>query len=135
MPVTPNSIITPQTPRSNSVVCTAAKSTYSDGANMQELFAAGPNGARVTRVWAIPRATVSNTQLQLYKVPAGGASTPFFFRSVLMASHTISGSTEAPVTDFGFSDLNPLVLRANEELHCALGVAGNVVFHAEGADY
>lgn len=135
MAVTPNSIITPQSPRSQAAVCNAAKTTYADGANTVSLFVAGPNGARVTRVWAIPRANVPATQLQLYKAPAGGSAAPFLYRTALMSLYNISGATEAPVTDFGFSDDNPLIMKANEELYCAVGQAANVVFHAEGADY
>lgn len=134
MAVTPNSIVTPQTPRSQQAVCTAAKTTYGDAANLVTLFVAGGNGARITRLWTVPRATVTATQLQLYK---GQAGSPVLYKTGVMAAYTMAQTTECPVTDFGFSEDNPLILDANEELSCAIGVAlaGGIAFHAEGADY
>ena len=74
MPVTPNSIVTPQTPKSATVVASVANTDYDDiPANAAgALITAGPNGARVTRIYAIPRGTVTATQLQLYRSTDAG---------------------------------------------------------------
>lgn len=137
MTVTANSIITPQTPRSATAVAVTANSTYSDTpTNTVALFTAGPNGSRITRITASARATVTATELQLYRSVDAG-TTKRFFRSKLMAAYTVAQTTENVATDFGFSDDNPLILGANEVLYAAIGVnlAGGIVFNAEGADY
>lgn len=137
MAVTPNSIVTPQAPRSGTAVCTNANTTYSDApANAVKLATAGPNGARVTRVSAIPRGTVTPTQLQLYR-SADGGTTKRLFRSALMAAHSMSATAETPIVDFGYADENPLLLGPGEELWCAAGVAAaaGICFTAEWGDY
>jgi hypothetical protein len=138
MPVTPNSIVTPQTPKSATVVATVANTDYDDiPANAAgALITAGANGARVTKIYAIPRATVTATQLQLYR-SADGGTTKRLFESALMVAYTMAATTEAPTTDFGYSDDNPLILSANEVVYPAIGVAlaAGVVFVAEWADY
>lgn len=139
MAVTANSIITPQTPKAATVVATAANSDYDDvPANAAgALITAGANGARVTKLYAIPRATVTATQLQLYRDGDGSGAAKRLFDSALMAAYTMAQTTEAPTTDFGYSDDNPLILAAGEKVYPAIGVAlaGGVVFVAEWADY
>ena len=138
MPVSPNSIVTPQTPKSATVVASVANTDYDDiPANAAgALITAGPNGARVTKIYAIPRATVTATQLQLYRSTDAG-TTKRLFESALMAAYTMAATTEAPTTDFGYSDDNPLILGAGEVVYPAIGVAlaAGVVFVAEWADY
>lgn len=138
MAVTANSIITPQAPKAATVVATAANTDYDDiPANVAgALITAGPNGARVTRLYAIPRATVTATQLQLYRSTDAGV-TKRLFESALMAAYTMAATTDCPVTDFGYSDDNPLILAAGEVVYPAIGVAlaAGVVFVAEWADY
>ena len=138
MPVTPNSIVTPQTPKSATVVASVANTDYDDiPANAAgALITAGPNGARVTRIYAIPRATVTATQLQLYRSTDAG-TTKRLFRCALMAAYTMAATTEAPITDFGYSDDSPLILGPNEVVYPAIGVAlaAGAVFVAEWADY
>ncbi len=138
MPVTPNSIVTPQTPKSATVVASVANTDYDDiPANAAgALITAGANGARVTKIYAIPRATVTATQLQLYRSTDAG-TTKRLFESALMAAYTMAATTEAPNTDFGYSDDNPLILGAGEVVYPAIGVAlaAGVVFVAEWADY
>ena len=138
MPVTPNSIVTPQTPKSATVVASVANTDYDDiPANAAgALITAGANGARVTKIYAIPRATVTATQLQLYRSTDAG-TTKRLFESALMAAYTMAATTEAPNTDFGYSDDSPLILGAGEVVYPAIGVAlaAGVVFVAEWADY
>lgn len=135
MPVTPNSIITPQAVRSGTAKPTTANSTYTDTpTNTVKLVTAGANGARLTRIDAIPLANVTATQLQLFRSTDGG-TTKKFFSSKLMAAYTMSQVTAAPITDFGYSDLNPLILASNEEIYAAIGVTGAVCFEAEWGDF
>lgn len=137
MTVTANSIITPQTPRAATAVAATANSTYSDTpTNTVALITAGANGARITKLTALARATVTATELQLFRSLDAG-TTKRFFRSKLMAAYTVAQTTENVATDFGYSDDNPLVLGANEVLYAAIGVTlgGGIVFSAEGADY
>ena len=135
MAVTANSIITPQTPRSGAVALTTANTTYSDTpTNTAALAAAGANGGRITKISAIPRATVTATQVQLFRSLDSGV-TKRLFDTALMAAYTMAQTTEAPTTDFGYSDTNPIILAAGEIIYAAIGVSGNVAVQAEWADY
>lgn len=137
MAVTPNSIVTPQAPRTANAVCTAANADYDDSpATSVLLVTAGANGSRLTRLSAIARATVTATELQLYRSTDGGA-TIRFFRSVAMSAYTVVQTMGNTPTDFGYSDANPIMLAANERLYVSIGVslAGGIVFTAELADY
>jgi hypothetical protein len=136
MAVTANSIITPQAPKSNVAALSTANTTYTTSpTNSVLLVTAGANGARVTRLCAIPCATiVTANQIQMFRSIDGG-TLKYFGDSAAMATYTMAASTEAPTTDFGYSDDNPLILQPNERLYMAEGqtVAVNVV--AEWADY
>jgi len=137
MTVTANSIITPQTPRAATAVATSANTSYSDTpTNTVALFSAGGSGSRITRITASARATVTATELQLFRSSDAG-TTKRFFKSKLMTAYTVAQTTENVATDFGYSDDNPLVLGSGEILYAATGVglAGGIVFCAEGADY
>ncbi len=135
MAVTPSSIITPQTPKSGTAACATLNSTYTDApTNTVKLITAGADGARVTRITAIPRETITACQLQLFR-SADGGTTKRFFASILMGAYTMAQSTAATPTDFGYSDDNPLILGAAEEIYCAIGLTKSVAFSAEWADY
>lgn len=137
MAVTPNSIVTPQAPRSNTAVATTANSTYSDTpTNTVKIFTAGPNGSRVKKITAEARATVSATELQLYR-SADAGTTKRLFNSKAMAGYTVAQTTGNTPTDFGYDDdLNSLILAANEEIYAAIGVSNaGIVFNVEGSDY
>ena len=135
MPVTPNSIVTPQGPKSGGAVCTAANTNYSAPTNILVIATAGANGARLTRASAIPLETVADTQLQLFRDGDGSGTTKRFFRSSRMAAYTMAQTTEAPATDFGYSDDNPLILAAGEKLYAAIGATKQIAFTTEWADY
>lgn len=137
MPVTANSIVTPQAIKTASAVPVTANSTYSDTpTNTVLLLTAGLNGGRLTRLVAIPRATVTATQLQLYSSTDAGVTKRLIFTS-LMNAYTMAQTTQAPATDFGFSDTFPLLLLASEALYVGIGVslAGGIAFRAEYGDY
>jgi hypothetical protein len=135
MSVTPNSIITPQAVKSASCVCTAAKTTYGDAVNAVKLVTPGPNGAVLYGLKAAPRATVTATQLQLYRSPDNG-TTLYLIGSALMSAYTMAQTTAAPVTDFGFSETTPLRLGPGDTLWTGIGVAlaGGIVFDTQYED-
>lgn len=136
MAVTGANPITPQTPKSGVAVCTTANSTYSDTpTNTQKLLTAGPNGARVTKITALARATVTATELQLY-VSYDAGTTKKLINSKLMAAYTVAQTTGQTPTDFGYSEDAAMILAANAEIYAAIGVSNTgIVFHAEWGDY
>lgn len=135
MAVTPNNIITPQAVRTANAVTTAAKTTYSDAVNAVKIVTPGPNGAVLYGLRAAPRATVTATQLQLYRSPDNG-TTMYLIGSALMAAYTMAQTTAAPVSDFGYSESAPLRLGATDTLWVGAGVAlaGGISFDAQYED-
>lgn len=135
MPVTANSIITPQAVKSASAICTAAKTTYNDSTNAVKLLTAGASGSVLYGLRAVPRATVTATQLQLYRSPDNGV-TMFLVNSALMAAYTMASTTAAPVTDLGYSETAPLRLASTDTLWvgAAVALAGGISFDAQYED-
>lgn len=136
MAVTPNSIVTTQTVNTAQAVCTAAKTTYGDATNAVLLFTAGANGSLVKRISALARATVSATQLQLYKSADG--ITLQLVDVALMPAYTMAATTAQSKATFpDYTATDPLRLEAGERLYVGIGVAlaGGVVFSAEGEDF
>jgi hypothetical protein len=135
---TANSIITPQTPKSAHVAQSfTANSTYTTTpTNTVLLVTAGANGGRLTKLRAIPAATVTVTQLQEFRSTDNGGSMSFS-NAVLGASggYTKGQTTLPPNADYGYSDDNPKILAAGEQLYVAVGVTGSWAFEAEWADY
>jgi hypothetical protein len=136
---TANSIITPQTPQSAHMVQAFTASTNlntTTPTNTVLLVTAGASGARLTKLRAIPAATVTVTQLQEFRSLDSG-STKKFSNAVLGASagYTMAGATQPPIADFGYSDDNPKLLAAGEQLYVATGVTGTWAFEAEWANY
>jgi hypothetical protein len=136
MAVSANSIITPQTPKSAAVGLTTANTTFTTSpTNTQLLVTAGVNGARVTRIQAIPLEQINTANnIQLYRSYDSG-TTKYLANSVLMATVTPGGAVANTPTDFGYSDDNPLILLANERLYVAEGQSEAVNVVAEWADY
>jgi hypothetical protein len=132
MPVTPNNIITTQSIQTDQAVCTAAKTTYADATNAVLLTTAGTNGALIVALTAIPRSTVTATQLQLYRSQDAGA-TFHLIETKLMAALSMAPTTEAIRTNFGYSKEVPMRLEPNERLYVGIGVAlaAGIVFQTE----
>lgn len=139
MAVTPNSIITPQTPKSSQINLPsgAPNSTYTTSpTNSVLLLTAGVNGGRLTKLQAIPCATVTTAdQIQMFRDNGTTGASKFFADSALMATYVMAQTTEAPTTDFGYSDSNPLILQPNERLYMAQGQSASINVVAEWADY
>ena len=141
MAVTQNKQIWPQAQKGTSVLATAAKTTYNDATNAVLLLTAGTDGSILTRLTAIPRATVTDTQLQLY-VSYDSGTTLFLVNTAKMAAYTMAATSVDTPTDFGYSATNPLRIPAAlsgvpARLYVAIGVAlaGGIVFNAEYQDY
>lgn len=137
MPVTPNSIVTPQTPISYTGVATTAETSFHNPTNMVEVIppADNTNGMRLTRVFGIPRAAIGGaTNYQLYKKVG---TTYTLIDSVLATDVTPSASVASSKGDFGYTEETPLILQAAEGLAFAIGrtVANGVVCRAEGGKY
>ena len=139
MATTPNSIITPQRIHVENGVCTTANTTYTDSpTNAVVIYTAGADGSRVTSITAVPRATVTATQLQLYRDRDGSGTTKRLFKVGAMGAYTFAATTGVTATDFGYSDTKlPLILGPGEKLYAAIGVtlANGIVFNVEGSDY
>lgn len=137
MAVTPNSIVTPQTPVFRTAVATAAETNFHGPTAAPTLVdeTTNQNGMRVTCVYAIQRAALSgNLNCQLYKKIG---STYVLIDSVLMSNTTPSATVANAKSDFGYSEDNPLVLEPGVGLAVAIGsaVTNGVSFVARGAAY
>lgn len=136
MAVTPNSIITPQTPIGATAVATTGNATYTDSpTNTVQLLASQTNGARIQKITALARATPTATELQLF-VSSDAGTTKRFIKSIVMPAYTVAQTTGQTVTDFGYSDTAPLILSNTESLWVGIGVTNTgIVFRAEGYAY
>lgn len=127
-----------QTPKTTSAVVTGAGTITNDTpSNTALLLTAGADGALVTRVKAMPRATVTASSLHLYLSTDGG-TTMRMIDSALMAAYTQATTTQTPKT--AFSDITesaPLRLEANARIYCQseVALAGGIVFTAEYTDF
>ena len=135
MAVTPNSIVTPQAVKSAAAMVSTANTTFSTSpANTVRLLTSGVNGARVTRLIAIPVETVTANFLQIYRSKDSGI-TKYLCAGVTGGSDTVSGSDAPSLVDFGFSESNPMLLEADEEIYVATGISKTYHFTAEYADF
>lgn len=121
-------------------LCTAAKTSYGDGVNAVLLSSAGINGSEYTHVAAMPRATVTATQVQLYAHDGTGY---WFIASALMPAYTLAQTTACVPTTLthidgtAITEFNPLRLQPGWKLYAAIGIAlaGGVVVSAQRKDY
>ena len=137
MAVTANSIITPQTPFSRIAVATVAEVGFNAPTNVIDLVLAADNvnGARLTKLVAIPRGAIATANnAQLYE---RNGATYTLVDSALMAVVTPGASVANAKTDFGYSEDTPLYVRAGYGLAFAVGlsVGSGVTFKAEGGLY
>jgi hypothetical protein len=128
-------------------VLTADSYTFTHGSNassnatgggtavLAQLARTSANGARITRLTALARATATATELQLY-VSNDGGTTKRLIRSILMAAYTVAQTTGQTAVDMGYSDSAPLILGASDTLYVGIGVTNTgIVFRAEGFGY
>lgn len=126
-------------------VLTAAKTTYSDIANAVALGPSGSNGSQLLKIGALPRATVTATQLQLY---LSDGTTIYLIGSALMSAYTMAATTPIPATTFldvngaQINDQNPVTLPKSDGTTtwtlyagAAVALAGGIVVSAEIGDF
>lgn len=125
----------PQNPLITTAIVTGVDDLTSAPANTVLLLTAGTNGTEVSSVTAIPRATVTASSLHLFTSDDTG-TTKILFDSALMAAHTVAATTEIPVTDFGYTETNTIILDPGVELYAGSGVAlaGGIAFTAQRVD-
>ena len=128
-----------QVPKTASAIVTGAQASL-DGntpTNTVVLLAAGTDGALLTRLYAVPRATVTASSLRVWISKDAGTSKQLI-GSVLMAAHTVADTTAIPVTTFTrFTETEPMRLEAGDEIYVgsAVALAGGIVFTAEYTNF
>lgn len=136
-----------QTPKNEVAVATAAVSltganslTTSTPNNTVLLLTAGADGAMVTALSAITRATNVATSL-LYWISTDSGTNKFLAGSSLQSAHTIAAGTAIPVCSFKHSDGSeiseekPLRLEAGVQIYIGTSTVGNVAFQAQMTDF
>lgn len=137
MSTTPDTVVLPVTPFSRTALLTAAETAFHNPTNIVDLLLAADNvnGARLTKLYAIPRAAIGTlNNIQLYK-RVGAVYT--LIDSALMALVSPAANVANAKTDFGLSLENPMELEAGVGLAGAMGqaVANGVILRAEGGLY
>ncbi len=129
-----------QTPKTGTAVAVAALSGLStdtvSGAVL--LVTAGAEGAIVTKVTAMPRATVTVTSLALFLVKASAPTVYRIIDSELLPTYAASTSTAIPETVFNnITEQKPLRLEAGDKIYAGsqAAVSSGVIFYAEWTDY
>lgn len=136
----PNTFTAPfaQTPQTATAVATAAATVASDApTNTVLLMTAGVNGAIVTRLWAIPRATVTASSLVIW-ISSDSGTTKRIKDSALMGAQTIATTTAITNTQFtNYSETSPLRLKAGDQVYVGsqVALASGIVFSAEYTDF
>lgn len=127
-----------QMPKTSSAVVTAAATVNNDTpANTEQLLVAGSEGTIVTRLTAMPRATVTASSLVLF-ISKDGGTTKRLIDSEVMAAHTVATTTAIPETAFStYTETTPLRLQAGDQLYVGsqVALAGGIVFRAEYTDF
>jgi hypothetical protein len=126
-----------QTPKTATAVCTGVATLTDTPANTVLLVTAGADGAILTRLTAMPRATVTASSLVLF-ISKDGGTTQRLIDSELMAAYTMATTTAVPETVFTFySETAPLRLEAADRLYVGsqVALAGGIVFRAEFTNF
>jgi len=126
-----------QTPKTFTAVVTSAISNLdsdSPGGTM-ELATAGDDGAIVTNLTAMPRASVPEGAIYVFLSKDGG-TTKRVMRSAKLDQHVAAATEPAPVIDFGLTETDPLRLEAGDQLYvgCSVPAAGGISFVAQASD-
>lgn len=127
-----------QTPKTFTAVATAAIGALNGDSptGTVELVVAGSEGAIVTSITAIPRATTTASNLVVF-ISKGASAQKRLILSLAMKAHTVDPTTAIPINRFEISESEPLRLEAGDKLHVGTTVAvtGGVVFTAQSTDY
>lgn len=101
------------------------------------LATAGTNGSLVSKITAIPRATVTASSLVLFLVKASTPTVYNLIDSELMGAYTLAATTAVPETAFpNIAPTAPMRLEAGDMLYVGsqVALAAGIVFYAEQAD-
>ena len=128
-----------QTPKNVTAVATGAVGSITGDTptNTVLLCTAGADGAILTRLSAIPRATVTASSLVLFTSSDNG-TTKRLIDSELMAAQTVATTTAIAETTFStYTETAPLRLQAGEQLYVGsqVALASGIVFKAEYTDF
>lgn len=127
-----------QTPKTGTAVLTLAGAVTNDTpTNTEEIATAGSDGALITSLSFVPRATVTATALYLF-VSKDNGTTKRLIDSELMAAYTMAATTATPETKFAnISESTPIRLEAGDKLYVSAGVAlaGGIVAKCEWMDF
>jgi hypothetical protein len=126
-----------QTPKTATAVCTAAATLTDTPSNTVLLVTAGSDGAILTRLTAIPRATVTASSLVVF-ISKDGGTTQRLMDAELMAAYTMATTTLIPETTFSlYTETTPLRLEAGDRIYVGsqVALAGGIVFRAEFTDF
>lgn len=129
-----------QTPKTLAAVVTAALGGIGTGTVTGSVLVAtaGSDGALVTKLTAIPRATVTATSLVLFLVKSAAPTVYQLIDSELMGAYTLAATTAIPETGFGnITESSPLRLEAGDKLYVGsqVALAAGIVVKAEWMDY
>ena len=118
-----------QTSKTGTAVLTAASTITNDTpTNTVEIATAGNDGAIVTSLSFMPRATVTATALYLF-ISKDKGTTLRLIDSELMSAYTMAATTATPETKFvNISETTPIRLEAGDKLYVGIGVALVVLF-------
>lgn len=126
-----------QTPKTATAVCTAAATLTDTPSNTVLLVTAGSDGAILTRLTAIPRATVTASSLVLF-ISKDSGTTQRLIDAELMAAYTMATTTLVAETTFSlYTETTPLRLEASDRLYVGsqVALAGGIVFRAEFTNF
>lgn len=127
-----------QTPKTATAVATAAATVGTDApTGTVLLMTAGADGCIVTSLAAMPRATVTASNLLLFLSKDGG-TTKLLIDSELMAAQTLATTTAIAETVFSrISESSPLRLEAGDKLYIGsqVALASGIVFTAQFTDF
>lgn len=129
-----------QTPKTLAAVVTAALGGIGTSTVTGAILVAtaGADGALVTKLTAMPRATVTASSLALFLVKSSSPGVYNLIDSELMGAYTLSATTAVPETGFvNISEASPLRLEAGDTLYVGSQVAltAGIVFKAEWMNY
>lgn len=127
-----------QSPKTATAVATGAATVTTDSpSNTVLLLTAGADGAIVTALAAVPRATVTASSLCLW-ISKDAGTTQRLIDSELMSAFTVATTTAIPETTFSrISESSPLRLEAGDKLYVGsqVALASGIVFTAQYTDF
>lgn len=128
-----NSLVTPQKPLAYTCITTTANTTLNNPSAVVELIPAQTKGARFTKITALGQ-LAKTSELQLFTSTNSGTDKRYIDSATMTA--TVSTTAKQTKATFGFSEADPLILAAGENLYVGQAVgSGDVTWRAEGGGY